>query len=47
MKIRKSVEAQSIVWHIENVNEDTFLTGEFNGTLELIKKKDLRCVSYL
>ena len=39
MKITKNVKTKSSVMHIEKVNDETFLTGEYNGYLKLIKKK--------
>ena len=29
------------------MNEDTFLTGELNGYIELINKIDLTCLRYI
>ena len=47
MKILKNVSAKDVVFHIVNINDDTFLTGEYNGNIELINKNDLRCLSQL
>ena len=47
MKITKNVKTKSIVYHIEKVNDETFLTGEYEGYLELINKKDLTCLSHI
>ena len=47
MKITKNVKAKDYVLHIEKVNAETFLTGESNGFLELINKKDLTCLSHI
>ena len=47
MKITKNVKTNDQVWHIEKINDETFLTGEFEGHLELINKKDLTCLSHL
>ena len=47
MEITKNVQTNKNVFHIEKVNDETFLTGERNGLLELIKKKDLTCLSHL
>ena len=47
MKITKNVETKNSVLHIEKVDDETFLTGECLGYLELINKKDLTCLSFL
>ena len=47
MKITKNAKTQDHVEHIEKVNDETFLTGEIFGYLELINKKDLTCLSHL
>ena len=46
MKIIKNVKTKNIVMNIEKVNDETFLTGEGFGYLELINKKDLNCLSF-
>lgn len=35
------------VWHIENVNDETLLTGEYDGHIELVNKKNMTCLSLL
>ena len=47
MEIAKHVKAKDFVYLIENINDDTFLSGEYEGYLELINKKDLICLSRL
>ena len=47
MEIARNIKAKEQVYHIEKVNDDTFLTGEFQGYLELIHKKDLSWLSRL
>ena len=50
MKITKTVKAKNSVvsvYHIEKVNDDTFLTVGLEGILELINKVDLTCLSHL
>ena len=47
MKILKNVSAKDVVFHIVNTNDDTFLTGKYNGNIELINKNDLTCLSHL
>ena len=47
MKITKNVKTSSYVFHVEKINDETFLTGELQGYLELINKKDLTCLSHL
>ena len=47
MKITKNVRAKNYVILFEKVNDETFLTGEGLGYLELINKKDLTCLSFL
>lgn len=36
MKITKSITTKGNVWHLEKVNNTSFLTGEQFGVLELI-----------
>ena len=40
-KITKNVRTEDIVYHIEKVNDDSFLIGELFGHIELINRKDL------
>ena len=47
MKFTKKTKTLSSVFHIEKVNDESFLVGEYNGYLELINKKDLTCLSIL
>ena len=47
MKITKNVKTASLVFHIEKINDSHFLTGEFNGYLEMMNKKDFSCLSHL
>ena len=47
MKFIKNVRTKTIVYNIEKVNDNTLLTGEYNGYIELINKKDLTCLSHL
>ena len=47
MRIVKNLRTEEDVFHIEKVNDDTFLTGEFNGYIELIRKTNLTCLSRL
>ena len=47
MKITKNVKTKHWVYHTEKVNDETFLTGEYDGYLELINKKDLTCLDHL
>lgn len=47
MKFIKNAKTFAYVYHIEKVNDDTFLTCEMYGHIELIKKKDLTCLSHL
>ena len=47
MKITKNVRTKEDVYHIEKINDETFLTGKMDGYLELINKKDLTCLSYI
>ena len=47
MKISKNLDTKDIVFHIEKVNDETFLTGEAIGNLELINKKDLNCLAQI
>ena len=45
MKITKNVKTKNDVHHIEKVNDEKFLIGEFDGYLELINQKDLTCLT--
>ena len=47
MKITRNAKVKDFVLHIEKVNDETFLTGESYGYLELINKKELICLSLL
>ena len=47
MKILKNIRLKDYVSHIEKLNENTILTGEYSGYIELINKKDLNCLSHL
>ena len=46
MRITHNAKTKNLVYHIEKVNNDTFLTGSFRENIELINKKDLTCLSY-
>ena len=47
MKITKKIETKNNVFHIEKFNNDTFLTGDLYGHIELVSKRDLSCLSHL
>ena len=47
MKITKNAITKSYVLNIEKVNDETFLTGDLEGNLELVNKKDLSCLSHI
>ena len=47
MKITKNSKTKYPVYHIENVNDETFLTGELYGHLELISKKYLISLNHI
>ena len=47
MAITKNIETKQNVLHLEQVNHDTFLTGERFGHIELINYKDLIPLSHL
>ena len=44
MKITKNIQSKSSVLHIEKVSDETFLTCDYDGYVELIKMKDLTCL---
>lgn len=47
MKMTRNADTKSIVFHIEKVDDETFLTGGYNWVLELFKKKNLTCLDHL
>ena len=47
MNITKKIKTKDFVLCIKNVNDDTFLTGEDNGCIELINTKNLSYLSHL
>ena len=47
MKMTINAKTKGLVFHLEKVNKNTFLTCEYDGNIELINKKDFSCLSKL
>lgn len=47
MSITNTVKLPNDVFHIEKVNEDTFLVGEENRHIELINNNNFACLDFI
>ena len=47
MSITNTVKLSNDVFHIEKVNEDTFLVGEENRHIELINNNNFACLDFI